>query len=85
MVHAHTTRLEAVQALCNSIIPRFLDGDWGTVGEEDWQANDQSGSYLLGVYPVPEGLQDLLGPEVWIEGYRHGPLVDFAVLHPSDH
>ncbi len=85
MVHAHNTRTDEVHALCDAIIPRFLERDWGEVCEESWETNDESDHYLLGVYPVPEELQDLLGPEVWIEGYLDMPFVDFAVLHPGDH
>ena len=37
---------------------RHFSGDWGTVGKEDWKANDQSvkdGSRILSAYELKDG------------------------------
>jgi hypothetical protein len=43
-----------------SFVTRHLSGDWGLVGEEDWEANEQAlihGMRLLSIYRTTEEQQ----------------------------
>ncbi len=54
-----TTSLEEIM----SLISRHASGDWGLLGEEDWEANEQAlihGMRLLSAYKTREGRR------VWI-------------------
>lgn len=47
-----------------SMMTRHLDGDWGLVGDEDWEANEQSlihGMRILSIYKTTKEEQ-----RVWV-------------------
>ncbi len=44
----------------DSLLARHMHGDWGEVGAEDWEANDQAlsgGGQLLSAYSLSEGVR----------------------------
>lgn len=59
-----------------SVIRRHANGDWGLVGDEDWEANEQAlahGTRLLSAYKMQNGRR------VWVitEGDRSATTVLF--------
>lgn len=63
-----------------SALARHLAGDWGEVGEEDWQANEAAlvrGERILSVYKTSDGTK------FWIITEQDRSLT--TILLPSDY
>ena len=72
--------LEWVGVVAEALLDRHVRGDWGDLGEDDWQRNAQaltSGERLLSAYVLPDAIR------VWIitEADRSAT----TLLLPSDY